>query len=275
MSLMNESGSNGMVMPVGPMMGGGYGMDGLAGGSGWFWLLIIFVFGMFSGNWGFGGFGGNGGAVNTVNNDIQRGFDQQAVMGGLNGITSAVNGLGMQMCQGFNAAESAAAAREMASMNQNFANQQALQAQLNTIAMNQQQCCCENRAAVADLKYNIATEGCNDRQVVSDAMMAISNKIDALGNQMTVMNYQNQLGQKDNIISQKDDIIAQLRSEALYNRGQASQDIQTATIQAGQRNLANEVEQYVAPRAIPAYLMPNPNCCQQNSGCGCGNRFVA
>lgn len=274
MSLMNESGNSGMVMPVGPMMGsGGYGMDGF-GGGGWWWLFIIFIIAMFSGNWGFGGgFGGNGGVVNNVSNDMQRSFDQQATMGALNGISSGVNALGMQVCQGFNAAESAAAAREMASMNQSFANQQALQAQLNTMAMNQQNCCCENRAAVADLKYNIATEACADRQSVNDAMMALSNKIDSLGNQLVVMNYQNQLGQKDSIIAQKDDLIAQMRSEAMYNRGQSSQDIQTAAIQAGQRALANEIEQYVRPVPVPSYNVPNPNGCSNNSMCG--NRFVA
>lgn len=70
-------------------------------------------------------------------------------------------------------------------------------------------------------------------------------------------------------IEAKNDIISQLRSELMYARGQASQDVQTATIQAGQRALASEVEQYVAPKAVPAYMVQNPNCCP-NVGCGCG-----
>lgn len=270
MSLMNENGGAGMVMPVGPMMGGygGYGMDGF-GGGGWWWLFIIFIIAMFSGNWGFGGgFCGNGGVVNNVSNDMQRSFDQQATMGALNGISTSLNGLGMQVCQGFNAAESAAAAREMASMNQNFANQQALQAQLNTMAMNQQNCCCENRAAVADLKYNIATEACADRQSVNDAMMALSNKIDSVYNSLQMQNYQDKLDAKN-------ERIAELQSQLNTAQFAASQNAQTAAIQAGQRALASEVEQYVNPTAIPAYIVQNPNCCQQNTGCGCGNRFVA
>ena len=71
-------------------------------------------------------------------------------------------------------------------------------------------------------------------------------------------------------IEQKNDIISQLRSELMYARGQASQDVQTAAIQAGQRALANEVEQYVLPTPRPAYIVQNPNCCVQNYGCGCG-----
>ena len=51
----------------------------------------------------------------------------------------------------------------------------------------------------------------------------------------------------------------------------ASQNAQTATIQAGQRTLANEIEQYVVPTAKPCYVVQNPNCCaQQTFGCGCG-----
>ena len=70
-------------------------------------------------------------------------------------------------------------------------------------------------------------------------------------------------------IEQKNDTIAQLRSELMYARGQASQDVQTAAIQAGQRALANEVEQYVLPTPRPAYVVQNPNCCPQTFGCGC------
>ena len=46
------------------------------------------------------------------------------------------------------------------------------------------QCCCENRAATADLKYTIAQEACADRAAVADAMQRIldtmcQNTIDA------------------------------------------------------------------------------------------------
>jgi hypothetical protein len=46
-----------------------------------------------------------------------------------------------------------------------------------------------------------------------------------------------------------------------------SQTGQTSTIQAGQRALANEIEHYVRPQAMPAYIVQNPN------GCNCGNGY--
>lgn len=167
------------------------------------------------------------------------------------------------MANGFAQAEIANNARQIADMQQAFAAQTAMSQGFNQLGSQFANCCCENRLAVANLGSDIAREACADRQATSDAMMTIANKIDALGNQLTMQNYQNQLAQKD-------DIIAQLRSEAQYARGQASQDVQTAAIQAGQRALANEVEQYVLPTPRPAYIVQNPNCCQQNYGCGCG-----
>jgi hypothetical protein len=148
-------------------------------------------------------------------------------------------------------------------MNQSFANQTAMNQGFNNIQSQLANCCCENRLATANLNSTILAENCADRAALSDGIR------DILTNQSN--NTQRILDQMcQDKIDAKNDTIAQLRSELMYARGQASQDVQTAMIQAGQRQLANEVEQYVAPKAIPAYVVQNPNCCQ-NGGCGCGN----
>jgi len=133
-------GSEGMVMPVTPM-GGGFGNTGF-GNDGW-WIILLFVL---LGGWG-GGFGGygNGGGVVSVDNSLQRGFDQAAVMGSLGDITGAI-------VNGFAGVEISNNARQIADMQQSFA----LQSQLAS-------CCCENRLATEGLKYTIATENCADR----------------------------------------------------------------------------------------------------------------
>ena len=86
MSLTN---TNDMVMPVAPMYGNGNSGFGWGGDGGAFWLLVLFLF-AFNGGWG-GGFNGGGAMPFMVNNDVQRGFDQSAIMGSLNGITSAIS----------------------------------------------------------------------------------------------------------------------------------------------------------------------------------------
>ena len=117
------------VMPAG--YGGGFG-DGM--GSGW-WIILLFLF-MGFGN-GFGGYGNNN-AAGFVGADVQRGFDQSAVMGGVNnlqnGITAGFGDLQTSLCGGFagvNAAinngfaqaEIGENARQMSNMQQMFALQ--------------------------------------------------------------------------------------------------------------------------------------------------------
>lgn len=251
MALTDEN-ANGMVMPVAPMGGNSFGGDWSS------WIVLFLLFGMFNG--GFGGFGGDG-LYPWMNNsqNINNGFRDQMINDNITGIRDGIAGLSTQLCGGFagvNAsiangfaqAEISENSRQMANMNQMFGVQSALQ-----------NCCCENRANIADLKYTVATENCADRQAVSDGIRDILTATQA---QTTAI--LNQLCADK--IEQKNDTINQLRSELLYARGQASQDVQTAAIQAGQRALANEVEQYVAPSPKPAYIVQNPNCCSYTCG---------
>ena len=283
------------VMPVAPTYGG-FGMNGGFGGWGsdiWLILIVLFAMGGFGGmGWGgFGGFGGGFGnmfefpwllngqqnILSGVNANTNAGFNQAATQSALGDISTALtSGFGnvqTSLCSGFagvnatvNNAQNALAqqlySNQIADLERSFASQTATTNGMNSIGMSLQNCCCENRANIADLKYTVATENCADRAAISDGirdiLAATQNQTQTILNQLCA-----------DKIEQKNDTIAQLRSELLYARGQASQDVQTALIQAGQRSLANEVEQYVAPRAIPAYAVQNPNCCY-NNGCGCG-----
>ena len=277
MSLMDNS--NGMVMPVGPMYGnGGYG--GSTWGDGSFWIIVLFLFAIM-GNNGFGGWGAGNGMMpymmgNNTNADLQRGFDQQSVMGGINGVTGAINSLAQGQCAGFagvnNAiatgfatAENAAAARQMAGMQQAWNAQTAVTNGMNTIAMNQQNCCCENRAAVADLKYTVANEACADRAAVTAALQQVTAQ--------NVANTQRILDQMcQDKIDAKNDTIAQLRSQINELSRTASQNAQTAAIIANNEAQTAALEQYLAPVPRPAYVVQNPSCCNNTgwNGCGCG-----
>lgn len=239
------------------------------GNNGW-WIILLLLFA--NGGWG-NGYGGNGNGFmpyyfNNTDNAVQRGFDTAQLTSQLTGINNSINtGFGNAEIASCNRAMDAmqtAYNNQIATMNQNFAQSQNLDNQLNGIGMSLQNCCCENRAGVADLKYTVATEACADRAAVSNALRDV---IDA--NNASTQRILDQMCQDK--IDAKNEQIANLRSELMYARGQASQDVQTAAIQAGQRALANEVEQYILPTPKPAYVVQNPNCCPQNVGCGCGN----
>ena len=150
--------NNGMfTMPVAPFYGGGFGN---ADGGSW-WILLLFIL---LGGWG-GGYGYNGGGAGFVDNSVQRGFDQAAIMSGITGVgNNVVSGFGdtaTSLCGGF-AGVTAANARAMSDMQQMFGIQSSLQ-----------NCCCENRAAIADLKSTIAAEACADRAAVTAGVQNI------------------------------------------------------------------------------------------------------
>ena len=230
-------GSNGMfnmpVMPAGAY-GGGMGFDG---NNGWWILILLVLFG-----WGNGGWGGNGN-----NGEIQRGFDQSSVMTGLGNIQSAIT-------NGFANAETAAAARQVADMNQVFALQSAMQ-----------NCCCENRAATADLKYTIANEGAATRQAGAANTQAVLDKLCQLELDGVKQNYEGQLRAMQNQLA-----AAQAENQSL--KFAASQGAQTSQIIANNEAQTVALERYLAPTPVPSYIVPNPNCCPQQYGtCGCGN----
>lgn len=283
MSLTDEN-SSGIpaTMLVGPT-----GYAGNSGGFGfggdWAWILLLLLIG--GNGWGMGGFGSGmmwpmmGGfgmdyLYPWLNNSehISDGFRDQHLQSSIdnlhNSVTAGFGDVATQLCGGFagvnagiaNAAaqaEIAANGRQMANMQQLFGVQSALQ-----------NCCCENRAGLADLKYTVATENCADRAAVSEGIRDL-----LAATQAQTQTILTQLC--NDKIEAKNDTIAQLRSELIYARGQASQDVQTATIRAGQATTANQLMSELRSCPIPAMPVYGNTAifsCPQtvNPGCGCG-----
>ena len=287
MALTDENGT-GMVMPVQPMYGTGNGGSGFFGGD-WAWIILLLLIG--GNGWGFGGgFGGGmapfmmGGAMTGfgldylypwLNNSqhISDGFRDQQLQTSISGLQNSVTagfgdvqlgiaGINQNICQtgnaitgainnGFSAAEIAANGRQMANMQQLFGIQSA-----------QQECCCENRAAIADTKYTIATEACATRQANADNTQKILDKLCAL----ELDGVKNQLAQaqRENVGLQNQLNMATLRE---------SQTAQNAFIQQGFSNevdaLYNRLNSCPVP-TTPVYGRTPIFTCPQQGGCGCG-----
>lgn len=274
-----------MVMPVAPM--GNYGGNsGFGwGGDGAWWLLVLFLFAA-NGNgfgWGNNGMGGAGMLpylTNNTNNDVQRGFDQQALMTGIGDIAGSVNsgfaGVNQSLCSGFagvnasianglSSIEASNNARQMANMQQAFS----LQSQLA-------QCCCDNRLATANLNSTILSENCADRAALSDGVRDIianqTANTQALINQTTqaVQGVYDKICQLE--LNAKNDRIAELQNQLTAANTAALVGAQTSRVLADNAAQTQALEQYLNPAPIPAYVVQNPNCCAGNyySGCGCG-----
>ena len=248
----------------------GNGNDGFCGNNGAWWLLILLLFA----NNGWGGWGNGGGNAAgmmpymmgmgmATQADVQSGFDQAAIINGINGINTTLS-------NGFSNAE-ISRANTLASITN----------QMNTIAMNQMQNGFQSQLQVANLGAQIASEACNDRQAVNDGvrdLMAMNTaNTNALLNTINsgIQAIQDQMCQDK--IDAKNEQIATLRQQLAMKDLEASQAAQNAFIAQG---FANEVDQLYnrlsncPVPSTPVYgRTPIFQCGggQGFTGCGCGN----
>ncbi len=221
---------------------------GMFGGDGW-WAIIIFalIFGWGNGGWSGNGNGSNGGGVvdgyvltsdfanierklDGVNNGICDGFYAMntGMLNGFAGVTQAVN-------SGFSTAELSRA------------NQQAaLMQQLNAMQRSADNCCCENRAAIAQVRYDMATQACDTRNTIQNVARDIT----------------------DNQNAGTREILNFLTNSRLRDLEAENSTLKLAASQAAQNNyLVNALR----PAPIPAYRVQNPYSYDANGCGGCGN----
>lgn len=254
MAITDES--TGMVMPVSPMYGNGGGFGSGFGGDGW-WILLLFIL---IGGWNGGGYGNGNGAVpymmnNTVTSDVQRGFDQSAIISGINGISSGLcngfAGVQQSLTNGFAQAEISNNARQIADMQQAFASQTAVTAGMTGLQAQLAQCCCDNRSATEGLKYTIATEACADRSAITEALREVI----ASNTANTQMILDKMCAQEiETLRTQNANLQTQLNMQNLA----ASQTAQTAQLIADNTAQTQYIVNRVAPYPIPSYTVPNP-----------------
>lgn len=237
-------------VPVAPISGNNGGLGGF--GDSWIGLIIILALLFGNGN-GFGGFGFGGG--NGGYSEVQRGFDQNAVINKLDGLTyglsdstyalsGAINtgfsGVQQTLCQGFNGVDRAIA-----------------------------DCCCKTQSEIADVKYQMATQACDTRHAIADSTRDIIDSQNA--------------GTRAILDFLTTDKIATLQAENQSLKFKASQAEQNAFITANQQaQTAELIRRLGADCPVNAVVVQPPtpvtfptNACGQfagfgyGSGCGC------
>ena len=208
------------------------------GWNDWSWIIgLIAVAGLFGGGFGNGGLFGNRGSNCATQADLSAGFSTSEIMSDLNDII-----LGQAQMQNF-------INQGFAGINQTVTNGFAgvnnaictlgyqNQAGFNALSTQLAQCCCDTRAAIADVKYANERNTCDIIRAGQDNTRAI---LDYLTNEK----------------------IEGLRAENTALKGQISNDRQT-------RTLLDELK----PCPSAAYIVPNPNCCYNYNvtGFGYGN----
>lgn len=253
----------GMVMPVSPMYGGGFGggMGGFGGDWGWIILLLLIA----GNGWGFGGgFGGGALAADGAmlypwmnqSQQVNDGFRDQMLNDNITSIRDGVTGLSTQLCNGFASVEQGANARQMANMQSIFG----LQSQLAD-------CCCENRLATCQTQNIVQSESAAtrfaDANNTRDIVETSTRNTQAILDKLCALELDGYKRENDNLRSQLN--MATLRE---------SQTAQNAFIAQG---FAEEVDQLYnrlnncPVPSTPVYGRTPIFTCNQNNGCGCGN----
>ena len=240
-------------VPIVANLDGNYGNNWNDGSCLWFLIVVFAIFG----GWG-NGFGGFGGGTNGgVGSEIQRGFDNQAVVSKLDGISNGLcdgfyamnnsmltgfNGINTNIMQTGYGIQQAVNADTVANMQ----NTNALQSQLAN-------CCCETREAIQGVNYNMATNTCALQNTMNN------NTRDIIDSQ--------QAGTRAILDFLTNDKIATLQAENNDLRRAASQDRQNALLTTTMAAQTNQIIDAVRPTPVPSF--PASNLYGYAYGCGC------
>jgi hypothetical protein len=228
--------------------GGGFGFGGFGGGGILPWLLF-----------GNGGFGGNNCATQA---DLAAGFNNSAVLSNLNDLALGQAGIQQTLCQGFNGVNTTVlqgfngVGNAICNLGYN------VQGGFNGLSAQLADCCCTTQRAIDSAKYENAANTCALQNTINNTTRDIIENANA--NSRAVLDF---------LVNDK---ISTLTAENQALKFQASQSAQNAFITANQEaQTAELIRRLGRDCPVPAYVVPNPNCCYQYAQptCGCGGSF--
>ena len=224
----------------------GGGNDGMWGGDGAWWIILLFLF---AGGWGNGNGWGGGGNAGT-SREISYGFD-------MNNLENGIRGLEHGLCDGFYEINTGLLTgfgnTNMAAMQ----NTNAITSQLSNMAAQSAACCCDTQRLIerglCEVNYNILTQSNGINTGIANAARDI------------IENNNNGVRSILDFLTQ--DKINTLHAENQALRLTASQQTQHAFL----------IDQLGNKAPIPAYVVANPyasyggcaNYAYFNSGCCC------
>jgi hypothetical protein len=245
---------------------GGYGNNGLFGND-WAWIVILLLFG-WGGNRGFGGgfgggYGNGGGSCGctpcATQADVRAAVDQQTLISKLDqqtyGLADSTYAINNTINGNFRTLDGAIC-------NLGY---QALQ-NTNTLQTQISDCCCDVKGAIKDVAYGNERNSWTISKQISDCCcdlekMNMQNRFDAQAYNCNTLQAIDKVGDRiiDYLASEKTQA---LRDEVQALRLAASQANQNAFITANQEaQTAELIRRLGRDCPVPAYVVPNPNCC--------------
>lgn len=240
---------------------------GFGGNGGWWWIWIILIWFCWGGN----GFGGrNAGALaSELNTDANTNLLMQAI----NGNKDAINNLSTTLNCDINAVQTALnqinAGVSQISCDTKLSSCEVINAITSgnaNLASQLANCCCDVRSSIADVNNNITKMGYESQLSMCNQTNTLQNAITSGFNSLLSDNTAkfNVLGSKIDAQTQIiNDKFCQLEMREMQNKIDAlrQENNQLALSASQQAQTANIVSQLKSPCPVPAYFVPNPNCC--------------
>ena len=237
----------------------GYNNGGMFGND-WAWIVILLLFGWGGRGYGFGGgFGGGQGGCGcnpcATQADVRAAVDQQTLISKLDqqtyGLADSTYALNNTITNGFHGVDNA-----ICNLGYN------VQSGFNGLSHQLSDCCCATQRAIDGVKYENATNACAIQNTINSTTRDIIENANA--NSRAILDFLTT------------DKIATLTAENQSLKFAASQSAQNAFITANQEaQTAELIRRLGRDCPVPAYVVPNPNCCYQYAqpACGCNGAF--
>lgn len=244
---------NEMMSPADFAAVSGRNNDGMFGGNGAWWIIILFLFAFMGNGWGNGG--RNSGAadnyvlasdfatvqrmISDATNTLERKLDNNQ-----NGICD----LGYAQAQLINGVQ-------LGQMQQGYETRDAI----NGVSRQLAECCCGVKQQIAETNYNLANQANGLSRAIERGFCDTNYNMQAQHNATMIA-----------VDKVGDRVIDYLNSARMQDLQAENQALKLAASQAAQNTyLVNTLR----PSPAPAYVVQNPYCCNGGGygyGCGCG-----
>lgn len=248
---------------------------------GWFWIVILMIFGWGGFGNGFGNnFGGRGNAQgfadlgNLINNDAGRELLMQAINGNgtaigqlstklgcdYNALSGAIQNLSTQLCQLGNTVGMGQKDIITAIMQGN-----------NSLAAQLCECCCSTKTLITEQGYQNQLQTLNQTNVLQGAINNVNTGMER-GFSSVAYETASQTCEIKNAIAAQTQVIndkfcqLEMREMARENRDLRDQ-VQAYQLSASQQAQTANIVNQIRPCPTPAYIVANPY------GCGCNNNY--
>lgn len=246
-------------------------------GNGWEWIWIILLFGLFGwgGNgFGFGGNRGGCGGQCATTYDVSDAFNFNQLDNGIRGLErgqcDSTYTLNNSLMSGFHGVDNAVCQL-------GYQTQQGI----NSLASQMASCCCDIKGGQKDIEYAVATQASGINNAIQGVRYDMATQTCDTRNLIQTSTRDIIDGQNASTRAIMDFLtqnkISSLQAENQALKFAASQSEQNAYITANQAaQTAELIRRLGRDCPVPAYVVPNPNCCYgngyngYNSGCGYG-----